>query len=112
MIPTESLLLALKFIVAGSIFFVWVVRYENIIKEFESYGLNAQLRDFVGILKLSSSAMLFSSDTKVVMLGALIITILMMAALVTHIKIRNPFRKMAPSLTLMSFGLFIAISNA
>jgi hypothetical protein len=112
MIPTESLLLASKFIVAASIFFVWVVRYENIIKEFQSYGLNPQLRDFVGILKLSSSAMLFSSDTKVVLLGASLISILMMAALVTHLRIRNPFRKMVPSLTLMSFGLFIAITNA
>lgn len=111
MIPTDSLLLALKFIVAGSIFFVWVVRYDNIIKEFESYGLGSQLRDFVGILKLSSSAMLFSSDSKVVMVGASIIVFLMMAALVTHIKIRNPLKKMAPSLVLMSFGVFIAITN-
>lgn len=112
MIPTDSILLALKFLVAGSIFFVWVVRYDNIVKEFEIYGLSTQLRDMVGILKLSSAAMLFSGDSSVVMTGAVVITFLMMSAFITHIRIRNPFKKIVPSLALMTFGLFIAIANA
>ena len=53
MIPIESILLALKILVAGSIFFVWVVRYDNIVKEFEVYGLSVQLRDLVGIFSNS-----------------------------------------------------------
>ena len=42
----------LKIISTVAIFFVWAVRYENIIKEFNEYGLPDWLRDFVGILKL------------------------------------------------------------
>lgn len=111
MIPFESLLLAAKILVAGSIFFVWVVRYENIVKEFEVYGMSTQLRDFVGILKLSSTAMLFSSDNNVVVIGASVISFLMLAAFITHLRVRNPLNKLAPSLTLMTIGLTIAINN-
>lgn len=43
---------------ATSIFFVWVVRYNNIIQEFKQYGLPEWLRDLVGILKLTFSLLL------------------------------------------------------
>ena len=49
----HSVIYALKTIVAGSIFFVWVVRYREIIEEFKVYELPTWLRDLVGILKLS-----------------------------------------------------------
>ena len=53
MIETASVIYAIKALITGSIFFVWVVRYQNIIEEFRLYGLPAWLRDLVGILKLS-----------------------------------------------------------
>lgn len=112
MIPIESSLLALKLLVAGSIFFVWVVRYENIVKEFEVYGLSTQLRDLVGILKLSSAAMLLSGDPKVTIIGASIISLLMMAAFITHIRVRSPISKFIPSVVLMILSLFIAIASS
>lgn len=112
MIPIESSLLALKFLVAGSIFFVWVVRYENIVKEFEVYGISTQLRDLVGILKLSSAAMLLSGDSKVTIIGASMISLLMMAAFITHIRVRSPINKFIPSAVLMSLSLFIAIASS
>ena len=37
----------LQIITATSILFVWVVRYENIITEFQQYQLPAWLRDMV-----------------------------------------------------------------
>ncbi len=39
----------LQIITATSILFVWVVRYENIIAEFQQYKLPAWMRDMVGI---------------------------------------------------------------
>jgi hypothetical protein len=45
----HSVVYALKTIAAGSIFFVWVVRYREIIEEFKEYGLLSWLRDLVGI---------------------------------------------------------------
>ena len=55
---TLFLIEILQVITASSILFVWVVRYENIITEFQQYQLPVWLRDMVGILKLSFSIML------------------------------------------------------
>ena len=49
---------ALKIISSVAIFFVWVVRYDNIKKEFVEYNLPSWVRDLVGILKLSFATML------------------------------------------------------
>ena len=35
----RSLTISLQALVAASVFFVWVVRYGNIIEEFKQYGL-------------------------------------------------------------------------
>ena len=45
-----SIVPVLKISVLVSVLFVWVIRYDNIIKEFKEYELD-WLRDFVGILK-------------------------------------------------------------
>ena len=44
---------ALKIIVGASIFFVWVVRYQNIVEEFKEFQLPEWLRDMVGIFKIA-----------------------------------------------------------
>lgn len=109
MITLPSVIYVLKTLVAGSIFFVWVVRYQNIIEEFRAFGLPAWLRDLVGILKVSFVLMLLSSDSNAVLLGASGITVLMLAALLTHLKIKNPFYKMLPSMSLMILCLIILL---
>ena len=107
MIAISTIIYAIKTIVATSIFFVWVVRYREIQEEFKSYQLPAWLRDLVGILKLSFAFMLFSIDTYLVILGALGICTLMVAAVITHIRIKNPFYKMLPALGLFTLNLII-----
>ena len=101
----------LKIISTVTIFFVWAFRYENIIKEFNEYGLPDWLRDFVGILKLSFSAMLISSSDELILIGSAGISILMFCALGTHVRINNKLFKMIPSLTLMSFSIIIFTST-
>jgi hypothetical protein len=96
-----SFVYTLKCLIVGSIYFVWVVRYQNIIEEFKVYGLPPWLRDIVGILKISFCLMLFSSDIHVVIQGATGIIILMLAALATHIRIKNEFYKMMPAIMLI-----------
>ena len=49
----DNIIEALKIISGVAIFFVWVVRYDNIKKEFNEYQLPTWLRDLVGILKIS-----------------------------------------------------------
>ena len=49
----KELTIVLQALVAASVFFVWVVRYANIVQEFKQYALPDWLRDLVGILKLA-----------------------------------------------------------
>lgn len=107
MITIVSAIYAIKAIITSSIFFVWVVRYQNIIEEFKLYGLPAWLRDFVGVLKLSFVLMLHIPDRTVILFGSLGIALLMMAALITHLRIKNQFYKMLPSMSLMVLSILI-----
>lgn len=97
----------LKIIVFSSILFVWVIRYTNIVEEFKGYGYPNYLRDLVGILKISFAIMLMNHSEQVAKIGAGGIAALMLAALVTHFKVKNPFYKMLPSFTLLCASLVI-----
>lgn len=111
MITIGSVIYVIKAIITGSIFFVWVVRYQNIIEEFKLYGLPAWLRDFVGILKISFALMLHVPDEAVVLFGSSGIAFLMMAALITHLRIKNPLFKMLPSMSLMVLSTLIFLQT-
>jgi uncharacterized membrane protein YphA (DoxX/SURF4 family) len=109
----HELTIALQALVAASIFFVWVVRYDNIIQEFKQYGLPDWLRDLVGILKLTLSLfMLIGIERQpFAVVGGVGIVILMGAAVATHLRVKNPIFKMLPSLTLLTFSALIALMN-
>ena len=108
---TVSFIEILKIIVLASVLFVWIVRYDNIVVEFKEYGLPDWLRDFVGILKISFVIMLQSSNDFIILVGAIGITFLMLAAIFTHLRIKNPFRKIVPSASLMILSLIIFFHN-
>ena len=110
-IAVENIIEALKIIAGVAVFFVWVVRYENIKKEFVHYNLPKWLRDLVGILKLSFGAMLQFSNTGIVQLGALGITILMSAAVRTHIRLKSRFREYIASVAMLAISLIILANN-
>ncbi len=103
----EYFIEALKIIATVSIFFVWFIRYRNIKREFVQYKLPRWLRDTVGILKISFSVMLHSSDFQVVLIGSLGITILMCGAVFTHIRMKSRFRKYIASVTMLSISSII-----
>ncbi|MFL2948480.1 MAG: DoxX family protein, partial [Nitrospinales bacterium] len=90
MITIASIIYGIKAVVTGAIFFVWVVRYQNIVEEFKVYRLPPWLRDLVGVLKLSFAFMLHIPDPTTVLFGSSGISFLMVAALVTHLRIKNP----------------------
>jgi len=106
----HTMLLALKILVATSIFFVWVVRYKNIIKEFEEYGIPASLRDLTGIVKLSFAAMLLfgQQDPHLTLLGSLGIAALMACAQIVHIRTNTAILRRVPSLVLLALSGIIA----
>jgi hypothetical protein len=98
---------ALKIIAAVSVFYVWVVRYDNIKKEFKDYKLPSAFRDFIGIIKISFTVMLQFDDNNLVVIGSLGIIVLMLGAVATHIKVKNPIKDVVPALTMLSIGLII-----
>lgn len=103
----------LQAFVAASIFFVWVVRYANIIEEFKQYRLPDWLRDLVGILKITFAILLLIGidRPRAAMLGGVGIAALMAGAVVTHLRVKNPLVKMLPSLVLFVLSLVIAFLN-
>ncbi|MCU0785410.1 MAG: DoxX family protein [Verrucomicrobia bacterium] len=109
----HNLTISLQVLVAASVFFVWVVRYANIVQEFKQYGLPDWLRDLVGILKMTFSLMLLVGIDRglFAVVGGIGIAILMGAAVVTHLRAKNPAFKMLPSLTLLVFSAAIASIN-
>ena len=105
-----TMLLATKILVLTSIFFVWVVRYENIVKEFEEYGIPAWLRDLTGILKLTFAVMLLfgQQDRYLPLFGSLGIVGLMACAQVVHIRAGTALFRRLPSLVLLMLSGSIA----
>lgn len=47
-----------QIIVALSIAYVWIFRFDNIVTEFNQYGLNTLTRSFVGAAKIALSTLL------------------------------------------------------
>ena len=109
----HDLTIFLQALVAASIFFVWVVRYENIIAEFKQYGLPDWLRDLVGILKLTFSLMLLIGIERgrFAVVGGAGIAFLMGCAFVMHLRVKNSPLRMAPCLSLLVLSLVIAFIN-
>ena len=95
-VSIESIVGALKVVAGVAIFFVWVVRYDNIKKEFEHYGLPKWVRDVVGILKISFVAIIQFQDPEYVRMGSLGIT--------------SPFIKYIPSVAMLGISLIILFS--
>lgn len=103
----NNIIESLKVISGVAIFFVWVVRYDNIKREFEEYHLPSWLRDFTGILKISFACMLQFSNYEIVVLGALGISFLMTAAVITHVRLKSTFRRYIASVLMLMMSVII-----
>ena len=107
LIYISVLLTMCKVILSISLFFVWVVRYENMVEEFKGYNYPYWFRDFTGILMLSFSAMVMKNKTELIILGCLGIIIQMLGALWTHYMVQNPLRKTIPAFAVLGLCIFI-----
>ena len=99
-----------QIIVALSIAYVWIFRFDNIVKEFNQYGLSDLTRNLVGAAKIALSTLLVAGIwyPDLVLIPALLIAFLMLSAQYFHFKVGNPWRKHIPSLLLLILSLFIA----
>ena len=110
-IQISILIDALKIIAGVAVFFVWVVRYDNIKKEFQYYNYPSWFRDLVGILKISFCIMLHSSETSVLYFCSIGILILMLGAVFTHIRVKSNFRQYIASVSMVLITFLILYSN-
>lgn len=102
-----------QLIVAVSIVIVWVFRYENIVKEFNQYGLSGLTRSAVGAAKISLATLLVAGiwTPALVLVPALAMAFLMVSAQYFHFKVNNSWQKRAPSLGLLLLCLYIAADS-
>tara|TARA_B100001109_G_scaffold80600_1_gene65829 strand:- start:839 stop:1177 length:339 start_codon:yes stop_codon:yes gene_type:complete len=108
----EIITTILKTAIASALFFVWVVRYKNIVKEFkEDFKYPTWLRDLTGITKLTCAALLLYPNQELQNIGLMGIITLMVFAVLTHIRIKNNFRKTIPSVALISLCLALLFLN-
>lgn len=99
-----------QLIVALSITYVWVFRFDNIVKEFKQYQLSDLTRSLTGFAKISLSTLLVAGIwyPDLVLIPALLLALLMIAAQYFHFKVGNPWIKHLPSLLLLLLCIFIA----
>lgn len=105
-----NLSIAAQLIVALSIAYVWIFRFDNIVKEFSQYGLSDLVRSIIGASKIALSTLLVAGIwyPSLIPIPALLLAFLMVCAQYFHFKIGNPWQKHIPSLLLMVLCLFIA----
>lgn len=106
----QTLSTCAQLIVALSVAYVWIFRYDNIVKEFKQYGIPELLRNMVGAAKIALSTLLITGIWyhALVLVPAILMAGLMLCAQAAHIKVKNTFIKFVPSALLLILCLFIA----
>lgn len=100
-------------VLALSVAYVWIFRYDNVVKEFRQFGLNDLTRNFVGTTKIALATLLLAGIwyPSLVQIPSLLMGLFMISAQYFHFKIKNPFIKHLPSLILLILSAIIAISS-
>tara|TARA_Y100000589_G_scaffold92683_1_gene87577 strand:+ start:1340 stop:1708 length:369 start_codon:yes stop_codon:yes gene_type:complete len=109
-----SIINLINIIIALGIFNVWIIRFNkktdfrggnalNLKEEFKVYGLPKWFMYLIGFLKLSFALILilgiwFKSISIYAIYG---MTILMIGAILMHLKVNDPFKKYVPALSIL-----------
>lgn len=109
-----NLLLPAQIIVAASVYYVWIFRYFNVVKEFTQFGLSDLTRSFVGASKITLATLLIVSIwyPEFVTIPAALMGLFMVVAQFFHFKVNNPMIKKLPSLLLLVLCFFITLVSS
>ncbi len=101
-------------VIAVSIVVVWVLRFDNIVLEFEHFKISNLLRNAIGASKIALSTLLVAGIwyPRLVLIPAILMGLLMVGAQWTHFRVRNPLLKFVPSLVLLILSAFVAVAHA
>lgn len=97
--------------IAASVGYVWIFRFDNIVKEFKQYELSDLTRTIVGASKIVLATLLVTGIwfPILVFIPALLMAFLMLCAQYFHFKVKNPWSKHLPSVLLLAASLFVAL---
>jgi len=100
-----------QIIIAMSVGYVWIFRFDNIVKEFKQYGLSDLTRNAIGASKIILATLLITGIwfPTLVFIPALLMAFLMACAQFFHFKVANPWSKHLPSLLLLAISLLVVI---
>lgn len=111
----------IQVIIAIGIYNVWIFRFgkstawrgghaTNMQEEFTAYGLSRSCMFVVGAFKILFATLLLFGlfYTPLVRPAALGLIILMLGAIILHIKIHDPFKKSIPAFAMLLLCLFVA----
>lgn len=100
-----------QLVIAASVGYVWIFRFDNIVKEFKQYELSDLTRTIVGASKIVLATLLVTGIwfPILVFIPALLMAFLMLCAQYFHFKVKNPWSKHLPSLLLLAASLFVAL---
>jgi hypothetical protein len=106
----EEFLSFIQICLAVSVAYVWVFRFENVVKDFKQFGLSDLIRNFVGVSKIALSTLLVAGIwfSPLVQIPSIIMGLFMLAAQYNHFRIKNSFIKHVPSLILLMLCVIIA----
>lgn len=99
-------------LIAASVLFVWIVRLENVEREFIEYGIPPLIRNAVGAAKISLATLLLAGlrYPDLTFVPAVLMALLMACALIAHWRVRHAWRRSVPAFLLMLLSLAVARS--
>jgi hypothetical protein len=102
----------LQIIIATSVAYVWIFRFNNVIKEFKQFGLSDVTRSFVGFAKTVLATLLVVGiwHDAFVLIPSILMGLFMLAAQYFHFKAGNQFTQRLPSLVLLLLCVTIVLS--
>ena len=109
----EHMIKVAQLIVGISVLFVWIFRFDNIIKEFKQFGLSDLMRSFVGASKIALATLLIAGVwyPSFVQIPSIFMGIFMISAQYFHFRAHNPFIRRVPSLIFLILCAFIAYTK-
>ena len=109
----KNILSLAQIVLALSVAYVWIFRYDNVVKEFKQFGLSDLIRNFVGTSKIALATLLVAGIwySSLVHIPAVLMGLFMISAQYFHFKVKNPFIKHLPSLILLILCVFIALGS-
>ncbi len=109
----ENLSSLAQMVLALSVAYVWIFRYDNVVKEFKQFGLNDLTRNFVGASKIALATLLVAGIwyPSFVQIPSVLMGLFMISAQYFHFKIKNPLIKHLPSLILLILCAVIALKS-